>query len=369
MIENAVGTFALPMGIATNFRINGQDRLIPMVIEEPSVVAAASKGAKDARVRGGFAASADSPCSIGQIQVLDADENAESRIGESAERILSLANRQSQTLSELGRGAKSVSCRKIKTDEKEMLIVELFVDVGDAMGANITNSMCEAVSSLIEEISGGSVLLRILSNYATQRMVEASAVFARDAVGGDDTVGRIIDAYQFAKHDIYRAVTHNKGIMNGIVSVANATGQDGRAIEAAAHAYASHGGRYASLTEWSRNEAGDLVGRLKIPMAVGTVGGITKAHPMAQASLRILGAASAGDLACVLGAVGLAQNYSAMRALATDGIQKGHMALHARNLAAAAGADPSRIDDIAGAMISEGNITSARAKELAQGVK
>jgi len=332
-------------------------------------VAAAARCAKSARVLGGCTASAGPPYSIGQIQVLGADANAISRIEESAERILHLANKQSKTLSALGRGAKSVSCKKISTDEKEMLIVELLVDVGDAMGANITNSMCEAVSSLVEEISGGAVLLRILSNYATQRMVKASAVFARDAVGGDGTVERIIDAYQFAKHDVYRAVTHNKGIMNGIVSVAHATGQDSRAIEAAAHAYASHGGSYTSLTEWSRNGEGDLVGRLKIPMAVGTVGGITRVHPLAQVSLRILGTDSANDLACALGAVGLAQNYSAMRALATDGIQKGHMALHARNLAAAAGADASKIDDIVNAMIAEGNITPARAKELVQDVK
>jgi len=365
MVENAIGTFSLPLGIATNFKINEKDYLVPMVIEEPSVIAAASKGAKIARIRGGFKVDADESYSIGQIQLLNVNaKTAISRINDSSDKILGIANAQSNTLSKIGKGAKEVSCREIHTDSGPMLIVELLIDVGDAMGANITNSMCEAVSPLIEKITGGNVLLKILSNYSIRRMIKATAVFDREAVGGDSVVDNIILAYQFAANDVYRAVTHNKGVMNGAIAVANATGQDSRAIEAAANAYAAHSGQYRSLTEWTKDEEGHLVGKLEIPMSVGIVGGIINVHPLAKICTKILGVTSAKELASVIAATGLAQNFSAIRALTTEGIQKGHMKLHARNLAAAAGANPTQIDDIVKKMIHEKNISLNRAKEL-----
>ena len=365
MVENAIGTFSLPLGVATNFKINNKDYLVPMVIEEPSVIAAASKGAKVARIKGGFSVEANESFSIGQIQVLNVDtELATTKIKETSQEILQLANKQSNTLSKLGKGAKEVSCRVLDTDSETMLIVELLIDVGDAMGANVTNSMCEAVSPLIEKITNGNVLLRILSNYSTRRMVKASATFDKDSVGGEQVVDNIIHAYQFAKHDVYRAVTHNKGVMNGIISVANATGQDSRAIEAAANAFAARSGKYTSLTEWTKDADGNLIGTLEFPLSVGIVGGVINVHPIAKLCTKILGLSSAKELAYVIAATGLAQNYSAIRALATEGIQKGHMKLHARNLAAAAGANSNQIDEIVSKMIQENNISLNRAKEL-----
>ena len=364
MIENAIGTFSLPLGIATNFKINDKDYLVPMVIEEPSVIAAASKAAKIARIRGGFKVDADESYSIGQIQVLNADSTAISKIEESSKEILEIANLQSNTLSKIGKGAKEVSCREIQTDSGKMLIVELLIDVGDAMGANVTNSMCEAVAPLIEKLSGGKTLLRILSNYSTRRMVKATAVFDKEGVGGEEIVDNIILAFQFAANDVYRAVTHNKGVMNGIISVANATGQDSRAIEAAANAYAARSGKYSSLTEWSKDAEGNLVGKLELPLSVGIIGGIIKVHPIAKICTKILGVTSAKELACVITATGLAQNFSALRALATEGIQKSHMKLHARNLASAAGAKAEHVDEIVKKMVQENNISLNRAKEL-----
>ena len=365
MVENAIGTFSLPLGIATNFKINDKDYIIPMVIEEPSVIAAASKGAKVARIKGGFQVSADESYSIGQIQVLDVDvSSAIQKINNSSNEILELANSKSNTLSKMGKGAKEVSCKKISTSSGDMLIVELLIDVGDAMGANVTNTMCEAVSPLIEKISGGRALLRILSNYSTRRMVKATAVFEKEAVGGESVVDNIISAFEFADNDVYRAVTHNKGIMNGTIAVANAVGQDSRAIEAAANAYAANSGRYRSLSKWSKDDEGNLVGTLEIPLSVGIVGGIANVHPIAKVCTKILGVTSAQELACVMTATGLAQNYSAIRALATEGIQKGHMRLHARNLAAAAGATPAQTDKIVQKMIEEKKISLDRAKEL-----
>ena len=365
MVENAIGTFSLPLGIATNFRINDEDYLIPMVIEEPSVIAAASKAAKIARIKGGFKADADESISIGQIQVLNVDPKlAIPKITESSKKILDLANSKSNTLVKMDKGAKEVSCREIQTGSGIMLIVELLIDVGDAMGANITNSMCEAVAPLIEELTGGKALLRILSNYATRRLVRATAVFDKEGVGGEDVVNNIILAYQFAVNDTHRAVTHNKGIMNGVIAVANATGQDSRAIEAATNAYAASSGKYRSLTEWSKDEEGNLIGRLELPLSVGIVGGIVNVHPIAKICTKILGVTSAKELAGVITAAGLAQNFSALRALVTEGIQKGHMKLHARNLAAAVGAKTQQIDEIAQKMIHENTISLNRAKEL-----
>ena len=365
MIENAIGTFSLPLGIATNFKINNKDYVVPMVIEEPSVIAAASKGAKVARIKGGFEVTADESYSIGQIQILNTDTTvAIKKIEEQTNEILELANSKSNTLSKMNKGAKEVTCKEIDTPSGSMLIVELLIDVGDAMGANVTNTMCEAVSPLLEKITGGKALLRILSNYSTRRMVKAKAIFEKESVGGEAVVDNIILAFEFADNDVYRAVTHNKGIMNGIISVANAVGQDSRAIEAAANAYAAISGKYRSLSKWSKDADGNLVGILEIPLSVGIVGGIANVHPVAKICAKILNVESAQELACVMTATGLAQNYSAIRALSTEGIQKGHMRLHARNLAAAAGATPEQIDQIVEKMVQANSISLDKAKEL-----
>jgi hydroxymethylglutaryl-CoA reductase len=365
MVENAIGTFSLPLGIATNFLINGKDYLVPMVIEEPSVIAAASKGAKIARIKGGFTVTSDESYSIGQIQILDVDiSNSIKKITQNSQKIIDLANSKSNTLSKMNKGAKEIQCKEIKTSSGNMLIVELIIDVADAMGANVTNTMCEAVAPLLEEITGGRTLLRILSNYSTKRMSKACAVFEKEAVGGEKVVDDIILAFEFADNDVYRAVTHNKGIMNGTIAVANALGQDSRAIEAAANAFAADSGQYRSLSKWSKDPEGNLVGTLEIPLSVGIVGGVANVHPVAKICTKILGVTSAQELASIMTATGLAQNYSAIRALATDGIQKGHMRLHARNLAAAAGASPEQIDKIVQIMVKEKTISLDRAKEL-----
>ncbi|HJM26005.1 MAG TPA: hydroxymethylglutaryl-CoA reductase, degradative [Nitrosopumilus sp.] len=365
MVENAIGTFSLPLGVATNFKINDKDYVIPMVIEEPSVIAAASKGAKVARIKGGFKVTADESYSIGQIQILDVDiDSAIQKINLSSNKIITLANSKSNSLPKMNKGAKEITCKVIDAPSGKMLIAELLIDVGDAMGANITNTMCEAVSPLIEEITGGKTLLRILSNYSTRRMVKAHAVFEKEAVGGDQVVDNIILAFEFADNDVYRAVTHNKGIMNGTIAVANAVGQDSRAIEAAANAYAAKSGQYRSLSKWSKDSDGNLIGELEIPLSVGIVGGIANVHPVAKVCTKILGAESAQELACVMAATGLAQNYSAIRALSTEGIQKGHMRLHARNLASAAGATSEQIDEIVQKMIEQKSISLEKAKEL-----
>ena len=334
MIENAISTFSLPLGIATNFKINGNDYLVPMVIEEPSVIAAASKAAKIAKLHGGFTAKVEGNISIGQIQVLDVNiPESISIINSNSNDIIELANSASKTLPKLGKGAKEVQCKEIKTSSSSMLIVELMIDVGDAMGANVTNTMCETVAPLIEKLTGGKILLRILSNYSTKRMVSVSAIFDKDAVGGEQVVNDMISAFEFADNDVYRAVTHNKGVMNGTISVANATGQDSRAIEAAAHAYASHTGKYRSLTKWRKDDSGNLVGNFEIPLSVGIVGGVTNDHPIAKICTKILKLQNVQELACIMAATGLAQNFAAMRALVTEGIQKGHMKLHARKQA------------------------------------
>ena len=389
MVENAVGTMAMPLGLATNFVINGRDALVPMAIEEPSVIAAASKGAKAARTLGGFTAEAGPQVCIGQVQVVYGGVDsgppplaaARRRIDESAAEMLAAANACSATLSRSGRGARAVTCRMVggtepaggdgDGDDPPMLLVELHVDVGDAMGANVTNSMCEAVAPIVERAVGGRVLLRILSNYSTVRTVRVTATFEVDAVGGPRVVDSMLLAYRLARDDVYRAVTHNKGIMNGCAAVACATGQDVRAIEAAAHAYAARGGSYRSLSAWSRDGNGNLVGTLEMPMQVGTVGGVAAVHPTARLCTRLLGAASSADLACCIASAGLAQNYGAMHALCTDGIQRGHMRLHARNLAAAAAAAAARggagidADEIARTMVSEGRVSAERARQLA----
>ena len=341
MIENAISTFSLPLGIATNFKINNNDYLIPMVIEEPSVIAAASKAAKIAKIHGGFTAKVEGNISIGQIQIREKmgwgeQVDIKEKILAGSKEILELANSKSNTLTKLGKGAKEILCKEVLSNDRDngsYMIVELMIDVGDAMGANVTNTMCEAVAPLIEKLTGKTTLLRILSNYSTKRMVTATATFDKDAVGGEQVVNDMISAFDFADNDVYRAVTHNKGVMNGTISVANATGQDSRAIEAAAHAYASHTGRYRSLTKWEKDNSGNLVGTFEIPLSVGIVGGVTKDHPIAKICTKILKLQNVQELACVMASTGLAQNFAAMRALVTEGIQKGHMKLHARKQA------------------------------------
>ncbi len=360
MVENVIGTFQLPLGIATNFLINGRDYLIPMAIEETSVIAAASNAAKMARVQGGFKAEASEPLMIGQIQILNPNKNAAEEIEKHKEEIIELANAQDKILVSLGGGARDVEARWISED---MMCVHLIVDVRDAMGANAVNTMAEACAPLVQNITGGKALLRIISNLADKRLVEAQAVFDKDAIGGEKVVDDILHAYKFASIDPYRAATHNKGIMNGIDAVIIATGNDWRAIEAGAHAFAAKNG-YTSLTTWRKNEEGHLEGKIKIPMAVGLVGGATKVHPMAQLSIKILGIKSAKELAEVIASVGLAQNFAAIRALATKGIQDGHMRLHAKNIAIMAGATGDEIDRVAEVMIKEKKIRMDRAKEI-----
>jgi len=366
MIENVIGVFQMPFGIATNFLINGKNYLIPMVIEEPSVVAAASNGARMARMKGGFAATTTAPVMIGQIQVTDLPEprNAVLKVLSEKKKIISKANEQDPVLVSLGGGAKDVEARMIETKAGPMVIAELLVDCRDVAGMNAVDTMAEAVASMIEDMTQGRVYLRIISNLATRRLARARCVVAEEAVGGDEIVDGIIKAQAFAESDIYRCATHNKGIMNGIIAVVSATGNDHRAIEAGAHAYACRNGRYTPLTTWERNRQGDLVGSIELPMAVGTVGGVTKSNPLFQIALKILGVKTSGELAEVIASIGLAQNLAALRALVAEGIQKGHMKLHARNVAISAGATGQLIDMVSARMIEEGKIREDRAKEL-----
>lgn len=333
MVENAIGSISIPMGIATNFVINGRELLIPMAIEEPSVIAAASKAAKVARAAGGFTAKAGDSLMIGQVQAVKVSRGAGQKVQRSKKRILEIANEKSRSIK-----AVDLQVRHLRDQSPNrmgpMLLVELVVDTKDAMGANAVNTMCEAIAPEISRLTGGEVVLKILSNYATKRMVKCSAVFSKDEIGGDRVVRRILLAYALAYSDVYRAVTHNKGVMNGVDAVALATGQDFRAIEAGAHAFASRDGRYRPLTRWRRTRQGDLAGEIEMPLAVGTVGGITGSHPGVKLALQILGATGAKDLAMAMAAAGLAQNFAAIRALSDEGIQRGHMKLHARKFKA-----------------------------------
>jgi hydroxymethylglutaryl-CoA reductase len=368
MIENVVGGMTLPLGMATNFLVNGKDYVVPMALEEPSVVAAASNAAKIARVKGGFKVTNTGPVMIGQIQTVGVRDPraAARRLTAKRRELLARANEQDPMLVSLGGGAKDLNVKVIESLKGQMVIVELFVDCGDAMGANAVNTMAEAVAPLVEEISGGRVYLRIISNLADRRLVKATAVFDKDAVGGEEVVDGILYAYAFADADPYRCATHNKGIMNGVTAVALACGQDTRALEAGAHSYAARSGGYKPLTTWKVNKDGDLVGTLEMPMAVGLVGGAAKVHPAARANVKILGLKTATELAEVMGAVGLAQNFAAIRALASEGIQRGHMKLHARSLAMSAGAKGALVDSVAEAMIAEKKIRFDRAKDLVE---
>ena len=371
MIENVVGSMPLPLGIAVNFVINGKDYLIPMAIEEPSVVAAASNAAKIAGDKGGFQTSSTEPIMIGQIQVTDVPDPSSAKFTILAHKpkILEMANEKDSVLVNLGGGAKDVEVRVIDTIAGAQVIVHLLVNVKDAMGANAVNTMAEAVAPFIEQITGGKVYLRIISNLATHRLAFARAVFAKEAIGGEDVVDGVIKAYSFAKSDPYRCATHNKGIMNGIDPVVIATGNDFRAVEAGAHAYASITGQYLPLTHWEKNKDHDLVGTIELPLAVGLVGGATTVHPTAKINVKILGVKTANELAEIIAAVGLAQNFAALRALATEGIQRGHMSLHARNVAIAAGAQGELIDKVAEILVKEKKVRVDRAKEVLEEIK
>ena len=366
MIENVIGIMSVPLGIAVNFLINDKDYLIPMAIEEPSVIAAASNAARIARIGGGFQASNTGPVMIGQIQAVDIEDpyGGKMSILESKNTILKKANEQDPILVKFGGGAKDVSVEVIDSFIGPMVVTNLLVDCRDAMGANAVNTMAEAVAPLIEEITGGKVNLRIISNLASERLVRSKAIFPKEALGGEDVVVGVVAAYAFAAADPYRCATHNKGIMNGVSAVALATGQDTRALEAGAHSFAAISGEYLPLTTWEQNEKGDLVGTIEIPMAVGLIGGATAVHPVAKACKKILGIKSAVELGEVMASVGLAQNLAALRALSSEGIQKGHMKLHARNLAISAGAKGKVIDKITAKMIEEQKVRFDRAKEL-----
>jgi len=372
MIENAVGVFGLPLGIATNFLVNGRDVLVPMAIEEPSVVAGASFAARLIREGGGFTATSDEPVMIAQVQVLDLVNPHSARLALLAnkQRLLDFANTTDPVMIGLGGGARDVDARVVEQSPVgPMLVMHLLYDCRDAMGANTVNTAAEALRPMIEDITGGRVGLRILSNLADRRLARAMAkippgALAFEAYDGEIARDRIVEAWAFAAADPYRAATHNKGIMNGVDAVVIATGNDWRAIEAGAHAYAARSGRYTSLTHWGRDAEGNLVGTLEMPMAVGIVGGATKVHPAARLALRIMGIRTARELAEVVVSVGLAQNLAALRALATEGIQRGHMTLHARQLASAAGASGDLVERIAAQMVAEKTVRLDRAQAL-----
>jgi len=372
MIENVVGTYALPMGIGTNFQINGKDYLIPMTVEEPSVVAAISHAAKLIRAGGGFETEASDPVMIGQIQVLDIPDMdaAISTMEAHKDELMALANSSDALMLRLGGGARDIQLRPFSDSAVgPMLIVHLLYDTRDAMGANSVNTALELMAPRVAELTGGRTLLRILSNLADQRTATAhgvipAAALAVEGISGAEAAQRIAEANAFAVVDPYRAATHNKGIMNGIDAVVVATGNDWRAIEAGAHAYAARNGRYTALTDWHVNENGDLYGEITLPMAVGTVGGATKVHPTAKVAMKILNVESAQELAQVLACVGLAQNLAAIKALSTVGIQQGHMRLHARQVATAAGATPEQVPEVTERMIADKQINSVRAQEI-----
>jgi hydroxymethylglutaryl-CoA reductase len=373
MIENAIGVFQIPLGIANNFVINDKEYLIPMAIEEPSVIAAASNAAKIAKEAGGFKAKADKSIMIGQIQLVSLNNNNIN----TDESIKTLIENKSELIKLANTKSKFAECVDIKIRQLDdesinnigsMIIIEIFVDTKDAMGANVVNTMCEVIAPKIESLTKGQVILKILSNYATKRLVRCKGVFPKALIGGDKVLNRILFAYAFAYSDVYRAVTHNKGIMNGIDSVAIATGQDFRAIESGCHAYACKDGHYRSLTKWYQNSNGDLVGEIEIPLAVGIIGGITNIHPLVKTCLKILDITSSQELAMIIAAAGLAQNFSAIRALSDEGIQKGHMKLHSKNIAKIAGALNDQIGKISQQMINEENISVSRAKEIIESI-
>lgn len=366
MVENVIGRFTLPLGVALNYNINGKDYIIPMVTEEPSVIAAASNAARIARGGGGFKSYYIKSNMIAQIQITDIEDPyyVQSIIYEHKNEIIDKCNACDPILVKLGGGVEDLEVKVLEVKSKYFVVVHLIVNTLDAMGANAVNTMAESIAPFIEEITGGNVYLRILSNLATERLVRARVKINKEDLGGEDVVDKIVVAYQFAVADPYRAATHNKGIMNGISAVVLATGNDTRAIESGAGAYAARSGQYSPLTTWEKDKDGNLVGTIEMPMAVGLVGGATKSHPTAQAAVKILGVKTADELGEVIAALGLGQNLAALRALATEGIQKGHMSLHARNVAIQAGANKDQVDRIAKQMIKDKKINVDYAKEL-----
>lgn len=370
MIENVIGTFQLPIGVAMNFLINGKEYVIPMVVEEASVVAAASNAAKMARTAGGFNTSYSGDVMIAQIQCINTANPHFARqtiLAHKAE-LLDLANAKDPVLVKITGGARDIEVRVVNSGIGPMVVTHLLVDTGDAMGANAVNTMAEAVAPAIEKLTGGTVKLRILSNLADHRLARATATFTKEAIGGEDVVDGVVAAYAFAAADPYRAATSNKGIMNGVDPVVIATGNDWRAIEAGVHAYCARSGRYTSLTRWEKDTDGNLTGCIEMPAPVGLVGGATKIHPAAKACVKLLGVQYASELAQIIAAVGLAQNFAALRALATDGIQKGHMKLHARNLATVAGASAGQLDAVVAQMVANKKISVEYAKEVLAGM-
>ncbi len=376
MIENVIGVMPLPLGIATNFRINDKDYLIPMAVEEPSVVAAASNAAKVARAAGGFTASTTPPVMIGQVQILDVPDPtaARLRILHRREELLAAANAKDPVLLKFGGGAKDLEVRIVPSTRGTMVVAQLLVDARDAGGMNAVNTMCEALAPELARLAGGRVVLRIISNLAIHRLARAHATFPaallQDESGaGAAVVDSIIDAYALAVADPFRCATHNKGIMNGVSAVVVATGNDSRAIEAGAHSYAAwmaaaEGKVIRPLTTYEKDKDGNLVGTIEIPVPVGLIGGATAVHPTAKANVKVLGVKSARELGEVLASVGLAQNFAALRALATEGIQRGHMELHARNLAVSAGAKPDEVDRVVERLVEDHQVRFDRAKEI-----
>ena len=371
MTENVVGTIAYPFSVAVNFRVNGRDLLVPMAGEEPSVVAAASNMARLMRDGDGIKATATDPIMIGQVQILDVPDMkaAVKAIERNKKALIASANELDPVLVRFGGGAKDIELRPIETEIGPMLIVHILVDCRDAMGANAVNTMAEALAPTIAELAGGRPLLRIISNLADRRLVTVEGTVRKEEIGGEEAVDNIVAAWAFADADPYRAATHNKGIMNGVAAVALALAQDHRAIEAGAHAFAVRGGRYRSMSRWSKNGDGDLVGTMTLPMAVGLVGGATRSHPMAQIARKILRVDKAADLGMAMCAVGLAQNLGALRALTQEGIQHGHMRLHARNLVVMAGATGSLIDVAAKELVDGGEIRFPKAQEIVKRLK
>ena len=374
MVENVIGVFGLPLGLALNFQVNGADYVVPMVVEEPSIVAGVSSAAKLARIGGGFVVSSDAPHLIGQIQLVEVavPARAQARILQARQAILDLANSLHPKMVARGGGARDVEVRLFPDACAlgDMLVVHLVVDTCDAMGANLVNTMCEGVAPLLEQLTDGKVFLRILSNLTDRAMVRARARFTLEALAqrgakGETVRDGILLAYAFAACDPYRATTHNKGIMNGIDAVALATGNDWRAIEAAAHAYAGRGERYTSLSHWSEDDDGSLVGELVLPLKVGTVGGSLRSNPAVPLCQRLLGVSSARTLAEIMGAVGLAQNFAALRALASEGIQQGHMTLHARSVVTAAAVPSALFDQVVERVIASGEVKEWKAREIA----
>lgn len=365
LVENAIGTMNVPLGVATNMIVDGTDVLVPMATEESSVIAAVCNGARQCRSTGGISTSTTGPVMIAQVQVTGTIDpfSTRAKLLERHSEIAELCNAQDPMLVELGGGFRDIEVRVLDTDEP-MVVLHLHVDTRDAMGANAVNTMAEAIAPHVEQWTGGKVNLRILSNLADKRVVTARATWLLDEIGGEDVRDGMISAGKFALADPYRAATHNKGIMNGVSAVVLATGNDTRAVESGAHAFAARSGKYSALSRWEQASNGSLSGTLELPLAVGIVGGATKVHPTAQFCLELMGRPNGERLAAITAAIGLVQNFSALKALATEGIQRGHMSLHAKNVAMAVGAEGAEVDALALRLIEEGTVRQDVAERI-----